>query len=209
MSATAISVAVISIIILFGLIDGMRRDLENNLIDFVTGDIRVRPTLYEKYERYNPIHLTLPYQEIAKQLDSMDGIDSYVGRINFPASLYVDEKNRGALGIALDFSNQQNYYNFSSILKEGQLPTKGKNELLIGSTLATKLNLKLDDKVTILSTTAQRGANAITLKIVGIASFAVANIDANQFWIDLELGQYFLKMGDEVNEFLIKTEKKI
>lgn len=41
LSATAISVAVISIIILFGLIDGMRRDLENNLIDFVTGDIRV------------------------------------------------------------------------------------------------------------------------------------------------------------------------
>ena len=43
--------------------------------------------------------------------------------------------------------------------------------MLIGAVLAENLGLELGDSVTVMSTTAARGTNAITLEIVGLAAF--------------------------------------
>ena len=76
---------------------------------------------------------------------------------------------------------------------------------IIGSALASNLKLKTGDKVTIMSMTASRGTNAMTLEITGIAVLPVAALNASNFWMPLDRVQHFLQTPGAVQQILIKT----
>ncbi len=209
LSASAIAVAAMSIVILFAFIDGMAEDMAYNLKTFYTGAVRVQNADYEKFERYNPIHLMVDWESADPVIAEIDGITAYTPRTTFPANLYVDGTNFGAVGVGVDFAREAEYLDLDSILKEGRIPEQGKNEMLIGSVLARDLKLTIGDKITVLSTTAARGTNAITLKIVGLASFSVGSLNASYFWVPIDRVQYFLRMDGGVQDILIKTADNV
>jgi putative ABC transport system permease protein len=209
LSGIAIAVAAMSIVMLFSLIGGMRADMETNLKDLYSGSVQLQHADYEEYERYNPVHLTVPYQEISEVLDSIDGITTYVPRTTFPSSLYIDETTNGAIGVGVDFAQEARYHDVEAIVHEGRLPRAGENEIIMGGNLAQDLQLRIGDRVTILSTTAARGTNAITMEIVGIAAFPVGAMNTSTFWAPLDRVQYFLRMDAQVQRVLIKTDEKV
>lgn len=206
LSGIAIAVASMSILFLFSLVHGMRDDMAQNLATYYTGEVRVRNQDYEEYERYNPIHLTVDWETIDTTLSQTAGITDYVPRITFPTAFYINGGNHPAVGIGADFERESSYQDLQSIIKAGRIPSAGANEMLIGAVLARDLHVGIGDKVTIMSTTAARGTNAITLEIVGIAAFPVAALNAQFFWAPLDRVQYFLRMGSDVQEVLITVE---
>ena len=113
------------------------------------------------------------------------------------------------MGVGVDFGSEANYFDVKSVLKEGRFPREGQNEMLMGSVLARDLKLSLGDKITVMSTTAARGTNAITLEIVGLASFSVGSLNSSFFWAPLDRVQYFLRMGDGVQDILILTQDDV
>ena len=64
LSAVAIAVSALSIVMLFGLLDGMESDMANNLQSYYTGQVRIQNSDFEKYERYNPLHLGVDWKGI-------------------------------------------------------------------------------------------------------------------------------------------------
>ena len=207
LSGAAIAVASMSIVMLFALIGGMSADMSNNLRDYYSGEIRIRNAEYEKYERFNPIHLTVDIDSAAEVLSDIPYITSWTARTTFPTSLYINGTNAGAIGVGVDFQHEAEYLDdLDSILKEGVMPSAGQNEMLIGAVLARDHHLKVGDKVTIMSMTASRGTNAITLKITGIAAFPVANMNSNFFWMPLDRTQHFLQMPGASQDILVKTD---
>ncbi len=205
LSATAIAVAAMSIVFLFSYIEGIKNDMKYNLENFYTGAIQIQHKDYEKFKRYNPLHLMVDYHSIAPILDDIEGITAYVPRTSFPANIYINEENHAAMGVGVDFAKEAKYFDLKTILTDGRFPKEGANEVLMGSGLAHELKLKIGEKITILSTTAARGTNAITLKIVGLAAFPVAGMNASFFWAPLDRVQYFLRMQDKVQNILVKT----
>ncbi len=205
LSGAAISIAAMSIVMFFALIGGMSQDMENNLGAYYSGDVNIRNTDYEKYERFNPVHLTVNIDETEAVLKQTEGIDEWVYRTNFPANMYINGTNHGALGVGVDFAREAGYIDLGSILKKGKIPETGKNEMLIGAVLANNLHLDVGDKVTIISMTASRGSNAITLKIAGIAAFPVAALNAGYFWMPIDRVQHFLQIPGATQQILIKT----
>ncbi len=205
LSGAAISIAAMSIVMFFALIGGMSQDMENNLGAYYSGDVNIRNTDYEKYERFNPVHLTVNIDETEAVLKQTEGIDEWVYRTNFPANMYINGTNHGALGVGVDFAREADYIDLGSILKKGKIPETGKNEMLIGAVLANNLHLDVGDKVTIISMTASRGSNAITLKIAGIAAFPVAALNAGYFWMPIDRVQHFLQIPGATQQILIKT----
>jgi len=203
LSAVAISVSALSIVMLFGLLDGMEIDMANNLQSYYTGEVRIRNVDYEKYERYNPLHLGVDWEAIAPILMDNPSVESATARISFPANMYIGENSQVVMGVGADFSTEEAFIDFPAILKEGRLPEQGKNEMLIGSAMARELNLSIGDKVTMLTTTAARGSNAITLQVVGIATFPVGSLNTNMFWAPLDRMQYFLRMEGLSQEILV------
>jgi len=206
LSGIAIAVASMSIVFLFALVQGMKDDMSNNLATYFTGEVRIRNAQYEQFERYNPIHLTVDWQRLDAQLAGRGDVTGYVPRINFPSAFYVNGGNHPALGIGADFELESSHQDLQAILKEGRIPEKGKNEMLIGAVLARDLKLSLGDKATVISSTAARGNNAITLEVVGIAAFPVASMNAQFFWIPLDRAQYFLRMDSGVQEILVMVD---
>ena len=206
LSGIAIAVASMSIVFLFAMVQGMRDDMAQNLATYYTGEVRIRNAQYEEYERYNPIHLTVDWQRIDQALAQRSDVTAYVPRITFPSAFYVNGGNHPAVGIGADFSLEAEYSDFASSVKEGRIPEAGKNEMLIGSVLARDLKLDIGDKVTIISSTAARGNNAMTLEIVGLAAFPVASLNSQFFWAPLDRVQHFLRMDNEVLEVLVMVE---
>jgi putative ABC transport system permease protein len=195
-----------SIVFLFAMVQGMRDDMAQNLATYYTGEVRIRNAQYEEYERYNPIHLTVDWQRIDQALAKRSDVTAYVPRILFPSAFYVNGGNHPAVGIGADFSREAEYSDFAASIKEGRIPDAGKNEMLIGSVLARDLKLGIGDKVTIISSTAARGNNAMTLEIVGLAAFPVASLNSQFFWAPLDRVQHFLRMDNEVLEVLVMVE---
>ncbi len=208
LSAVAIAVAAMSIVILFGLLAGMDADMANNLQSYYTGTIRIQHADFEKYERYNPIHLGVDWQSIKTIVNDNNQVRAATSRINFPANMYLGEKSHGVIGFGVDFSGEKDFIDFPSILQAGRLPQQGKNEMLIGFSLAKEMNLGLGDKVTLLSTTATRASNAFTLEIVGIVGFPVAALNATSIWAPIDRVQKFLGMEEQVQQILVLLKDK-
>lgn len=209
LSGTAIAVAAMSIVALFSLIEGMTDDMAFNLKTYYTGEVRVKNADYDKYERYNPMHLTVDWNSIDSALQNEEIVDTYVPRITFPSNLYIGGSNFGAVGVGADFEKEASFQDLAGSLKAGRLPENGKNEMMMGGILARDLKLKIGDKVTVMSTTAARGTNAITLEIVGLFSFPVGALNSKYFWVPLDRTQYFLRMDGGVQEVLIKLNEGI
>lgn len=213
LSGAAIAVSAMSIVMLFGLLDGMEHDMANNLKSYYTGEVRIRNVEFEKHERYNPLHLGVDWKKIEPILADNNSVVTATPRINFPASMYLGDETHGVMGIGVDFEREKAFIDFASILQEGRVPQSGKNEMLIGFALARDMHLTPGDKVTLLSTTATRGTNAITMEIVGTAGFPVAGLNANTIWAPIDRVQYFLRMGDLTQEILVLltdgTDEKI
>ncbi|HKM07503.1 MAG TPA: ABC transporter permease [Sphaerochaeta sp.] len=203
LSAVAIAVSALSIVMLFGLLDGMESDMANNLQSYYTGQVRIQNSDFEKYERYNPLHLGVDWKSLEPILANTSEVRAFTPRINFPANMYLGEKTHTVMGVGMDFSREEAFIDFPSLLKEGRLPQEGKNEVLMGFALARDMHLGLGDKVTLLSTTATRGSNAFTFEIVGIAGLPIASLNANTVWAPIDRIQYFLRMDGISQEILI------
>lgn len=206
LSGTAIGISAMAIVILFSLIQGMTDDMSFNLKTYFTGEVRVKNIDYEKYERYNPMHLTVDWNAVDSALQKEEFINTYVPRITFPSNLYIGGSNFGAVGVGADFEKEAAFQNLADSLKVGKLPENGKNEMMMGAVLARDLKLEIGDKVTVMSTTAARGTNAITLEIVGLFAFPVGALNSKYFWVPLDRAQYFLRMEGGVQEVLIKLK---
>ncbi len=209
LSGTAIGVSAMAIVFLFSIIGGMTEDMAFNLKTYYTGEVRIRNIDYDKYERYNPLHLTVDWESVKDLLVDIEDIDKFVPRISFPANLYIEGSNFGAMGVGANFSLEAGFQDLDGSLKSGRLPEKGKNEMIMGAVLARDLKLNIGDKVTVMSTTAARGTNAITLKIVGLFSFPVGALNSKYFWLPLDRAQYFLRMNGGVQEVLIKVKEGV
>ena len=210
LSGIAIMISTMAIILLFAFLGGMKDDMKNNLTTYYTGDIRLRNASYEEFERYNPIHLTIDEEAISQVLLNIPEVTNYVPRISIPSSFYINGGMQPAIGIGADFEKEAAFQDLDSVLKEGRYPEKGKKEMLLGAVLAKDLGVSVGDSITIMSTTAARGTNAITLEIVGLAAFPVASLNTQFYWTDIDNARYFLRMGkSETHEILIKSDGKL
>ncbi|ADY14585.1 ABC transporter permease [Sphaerochaeta globosa] len=205
LSAIAIAVSAMAIMALLALLECMEADMQTNLTSYYTGEVRIRHESFEKYERYNPLHLSLEVDAVLPLASSVEGVEAATSRINFPANLYLNGKNNGALGVGVDFATEVAFIDFPSLLTEGRIPQEGKNELLIGAILAHELRLNINDKVTVLTSTALRGSNAMTFEIVGIASFPVGGLSSKTLYIPLDRAQYLLRMPGQTQEILLQV----
>ena len=153
------------------------------------------------------MHLTVEnVEEFIPRILSEAGVAQASPRISFPTRIYRDGENYNAFGTGVDFSSEVNYQDLGpDVVQEGRLPEMGKNEVLVGYKLAEKVGVGLGEKITLLSSTAARGTNAITFTVTGIAVFPMTALNDITILAPLDRIQYFLRMPGQVQEILLKT----
>jgi len=205
LSASAIAVSAMSIILLLALVEGMEVDMRDNLIAYYTGEVRIRSSEYERWQRYNPLHLSLDDEALTTLLEGMDDVWAASGRISFSASLYQGDRSRPVLGMGFDFEREGAFSNLASILVEGRLPKERSNEVLLGRGLAKGLGIEVGDRVTLLAPTAVSSTNAMSFTCVGIVTPPVGSLSNSTLYLGLERAQHLLFMEGRVQEVVVRS----
>lgn len=207
LSMSAIGVAAMTFVFMFSVIEGMKQDVAENIYTFVTGEVLVRHSDFQKYQHLNPLHLGIDnYTDLTKELDGMKEVEMLSPRISFPTAIYKEGNTYRARGMGVDFDREVEYQDMEKYVIKGRIPQSGKNEALISDGLAAEMDLTISDSFTLLTQTRGRGMNAITLDITGISHYNFDAFNTGFFQAPIDRIQYFLRMGDSVSEILVKVK---
>jgi putative ABC transport system permease protein len=208
LSATATAIATMALVAMMAYINGMRVDMQKNVSDFVTGHVRVRHVDYDKLERLNPLHLRVERpDDLVARIDADPAVAASVERLPLPVAIFQADETVGALALGLDPERERAFMDIGKLLRTGRLPRQGENEAVLGVELARKLGLGVGDRLTILSSTMRRSSNALTLDVVGLASFPVAAMDNRYLLMPLDRAQALARMDGGVTEVLVKAKE--
>ncbi len=203
LSATAIGIAAMTIVLLFSLLAGMSEDMAFNMKHFYMGEIRVRHSDYDKNAHLNPLHLSIENaSQVMDEIRLSGNFTNVSGRIYFPTGVFQDGETTPLLGMGIDFENDM--MGVADFLSEGRLPAAGSTQVLLGRRAAENLGLGIGEKFTSVSTTLRRASNGMTFTVSGIADFPLNDIDG-QFYLPLETAQRFLRTGDRAVDLVLQS----
>jgi len=215
LSAVAISIAVMVIVFMQGYIGGMTDSMFDSLIKIETGHIEIaHPEYYDKKDMM-PLEYMVggydngDYRELFPVLESVDGVDIVVPRIKFGVLLSFQGRSQSALGLGIDAKTESKITAFDKIMVEGQYLGDDENakSVIIGKALADKLNIKMDDRLTILARTAYDSLKGMTFRVTGIFRYGISGLDSKLFYIPIGSAARLLEMGDGVSQLILMVGK--
>ena len=117
-----------------------------------------------------------------------------------PAFALTDEDDASVLLRGLSADGDK-LYKLSEKLVEGKMPT-AKNDVIIGSGLAEKLNVKLNDALSLRTIANQ----SVDVKVVGIVDLKVDSINNSWVLSTLPTAQSLFEIDDEITSIAIQVE---
>jgi putative ABC transport system permease protein len=213
LSGSAIMVATMSIVLLFGMMEGMLDDMARNEKRYQSGAVNIRNAEFVKYERLNPSHLVIKdAEDKVKTLESYPWVTSLSKRINFAGRIYHDDREYNVMGKGVDFTREKDFQQIEEALVRGRFPEPGKREAVIGIKLAEKIGLDLTDstpdKITILTMKSNRTSKHFTVEVVGLVAFPVSALNSTTLMIPLDTAQDLLLMDNALSEILLMVDEK-
>lgn len=213
-SMIAIAFAVMVVVFAKGLIDGMIDSITADHIYYNSGHIKIVDGEYQKRERL----LTLDYpvdglvgqglEEMITVLQSVDGVEMVIPRLKFGAMVSTEEELVTMSGWGVNPDQELAFTKIEDLLVEGRMVTPGRQEVVMGSKLLTKIQRRVGDEVTILFNTAFDSLRGVTFRIVGRLETGLKILNELAFYLPLDQAQELLYMEDQVTELLLVTPDK-
>jgi putative ABC transport system permease protein len=222
LSVLAITLATAAIVVLFSFLEGMKDDMASNLIEFYTGEVRVRDGEYARYDYLSPLHLSLPADEgTLDALDALAETQSVVPRLTVPGAVFAGERRLGVQVVGVDFEREQTYSEIGEYVAAGdaegvfswRAPESPDGPVIVpvvaGSRVPERLGVEIGEQFTVVARTAWRGTNAMTFRVVAVADFPVGALNETAVWAPIERVQRLAQMPDRTTEFLIKVTPNV
>ena len=140
-SVFAIAIAVISVVFLRGLINGVLDTTFANHIHYKAGHIRVIDQEYKLKEELIPLNYTVNgfngegFKGIAEELKQIEGVKQILPRLRFAALVPHDEKLIGMQGWGVDPEDEIGFTGIDKYITEGRMVQSEKRELVMGADL--------------------------------------------------------------------------
>ena len=195
-----------------GYMRGVLGDLVDETARLQTGHVRITTISYAKNEAQMPLDLALlGVDTIIEHLQHKYSNYEWEKRIRFGGLLDVPDingnsKTQGpALGMAIDMlspnSAELKRLHLKKSLVSGKLAQKN-GEALIGNELSKKLEVKIGDKVSFITTTMNGSLTFQNFTITGTVSYGVKQMDNALFIVDISDAQNMLDMQNGASEIL-------
>ena len=188
----------------------------NEIIDgnarFETGHVKIMTRAYEKISSQVPNDLALNgVDSILIHLKKDYPEYDWVARIKFGGLLDVPDENGETrdqgpvMGIAIDLlgstSTEPDRLGIRKSIVRGQMP-RAPSEILVSEELTRKLNIRIGEKVTLISATATGGMAVYNFTVAGTLIFGIAPMDRGTMIADIRDIQYALDMENSAGEIL-------
>jgi putative ABC transport system permease protein len=193
-------------------ITGVMGDTIEMSARFESGHVKVMSRAYLENKNQNPIDLALlGAEDIITELEEMDPDIAWVERIRFGGLLDIpdqngDTKSQGtAMGMGVDLLSENTMevdrLNILQAIKTGTMPSKP-GEILISNQFAEKLEAKIGDDATLISSNMDGGMAFYNFTIVGTFTFGTNALDKGMIIADIEDVRMALGMYDATAEIL-------
>lgn len=210
-SAIAIAIAVMAVVFLRGMINGMLESTFKNHIYYKAGHIRVIDKEYGLKEHLLSLNHSVDgfagegYREMVEKLKMIEGVQQVIPRLKFMTMIGSGDKLINVTGWGVDPEEEIKFTGINKLITEGRMIETGAREIVMGAELLDKIGLQVGDKTTFLYNTAFDSLKASTFLIVGKIQSGLDLLNKGLFYIPIGLAQEILEVPEEVTELLIIT----
>ena len=205
-SFIGIMIGVATLITVMSVMNGFRHELVGRILG-INSHISI-------YSRQGKIY---NYQEIVNQLKNLPDINFINPIIESQGMISVNGKNIGGLIRGIKVEDLKNKSLISQNIIEGDLDSLAiKDKIIIGSTIAQTMNLRVNDTIKIISAeTNETIIGAIprikTYKIGGVFSSGLYEYDSSTIFMNYEMSQIHFRFKDSATniEIFLKDVNKI
>ena len=203
-SIIGITLGVSAIIVVMSVMNGFRIDLTKRLIG-----INSHLNIYSNFNYINSESI-----EIIKNNLSKNDYKNILSSIETNGLIIKNDFSKGVLIRGYDFIDN-NHYLFDSII-EGSFFENNSNEIIIGDSLASSLNIQVGDKIKLAIPKSDKTILGSiprfkTLEIKGIFDFGMYEYDSNLVFIHADLARKLILLDDlnynQLEIFLTDPEK--
>jgi len=203
----SIFVAAIIVAIGYSWIYGMIDNIVNSYKNYQTGNIKFINKDYLKNEKFLPVDYFISDSKNLKNLlfeqlehffkDKKGYLKNFqiVERFNFYGFAGKLDKTNFVQIFSFEFEKEKERFNFEKNIISGSI-NLNKNEIIIGSGLAKKLKVNIDDYILISSQTFYGGLNARKYKVKGIVRVAVSYLDNSTIFMNLNDAKELVKLDE-------------
>lgn len=200
-------------------LEGIFGDMLDSTARFSTGHVKVMTRAYAENRDQKPNDLALVgVNQIMDKLQQQYPEVTWVKRIQFGGLLDIPGENGETLsqgpviGLGIDLlspdSPEIGILNIKKAVTAGRLP-RNPGEILISEILAKKLDIKLGDTATLLSSTMYGSMTMYNFTVVGTVRFGMAAMDRGAMIADIRDVQRALDMTDAAGEILGFLEDRL
>lgn len=212
LSGSTIALVALVVCLIFALEEGAVSDMKNNVINDVTGNIRIRNEKYSENERIQPLQFFIPETErLSRQIEGIDGVTGTEQRITAAASIYKDDKIETAILTGVPYDRTRLFSNRNTAFIEGSSSELGKGQktAVITQTLSDALNLHAGDKFTFFTRTAAGGSNGATLTVAAVVHPGDTDFNSMRCFMDWRELSSFLRMDGNASEIFVYTQENL
>jgi ABC-type lipoprotein release transport system permease subunit len=201
-TAFALAFGIAMFLYLDGMLQGIERESERNIIWYETGSAKIMTTEYQEDLKSMPLKHSLEDPNAIEQVLAGAGVTTS-RRTVFAGEIFYGEGSLYAKIIAVDPETDERIYRLSDTVVRGRYLEAGEQGVVIGEWLAQDLGIALGEEITIRTRTRYGAFQTIELIVVGVLNSPNPVINKGTAYIPLSLADEALEMEGAVTEITL------
>jgi putative ABC transport system permease protein len=192
--------------IMFG--QSMMRSLQYQLVEKATGSFtgHVRIQRADVDEPKFPDKYMKDPEPAARIMAADPRILAWGRRLQLTGLISSPKMSLGALICGVEPDNEPRVTDMSGYIKEGRYLKTGEKGIVMGKKIASRLDVRLGEKVVLMAQAADGSMGAEVFRIVGISETGSESFDGQMVWIPLAAMQELLGRPGEANQLAAKLK---
>jgi len=177
----------------------------DNSVRFYTGYIQVHKLGY--WDEQVLDNAFYPPRGLQAQIESLDGVEAAVPRLESFALASYETRSRGAMVIGIDPEKESHLTEIEKKISEGNMVGLNEPSVLMGSGLADYLNMKVGDTLVLISQ-GYHGVNAAgKYAVAGLVEFGLPQLTNQVVFMPLPAAQYFYGADGLLTALAVVTDQ--
>ena len=192
LSALAVAVGMSLLLLMVAVLEGEMQGSMQTTIRLQSGHIQIRPASYDENK------ISLQWEDliadpgqVAEKVESLPQVTIATPRLIASAILTLSDESKGVQIVGIDPPSEANQPFRDGMISGEFIKADDREGILIGQTLADKLNLNVDDKVNLLVTTSNGDVDEQLFTVRGIYSTRTPAYDESTVFMPLIKAQTF------------------
>lgn len=209
LSALAVAVGMALLLLMAAVMEGEMRGAMQNSIRLQSGHLQIRPASYDENK------ISLKWEDLIENPDqvvekvkSLPQVTAATPRLIASAILTLRDESKGVQILGIDPASAANDPFRIGLLDGQYIQADDREGLLIGQTLADKLNLEVNDKVNLLMTTSNGDVDEQLFTVRGIYSTRIPSYDENTVLMPLPKAQSFTATENHASTIFILLQNQ-